>query len=48
MTRLIDQGVIDPCLSRTFGFEEIGLAHQLIHDNRHPAGNMAVLVNAKE
>ncbi|MEU9979022.1 crotonyl-CoA carboxylase/reductase [Streptomyces sp. NPDC051014] len=46
VTRLIDQGVIDPCLSRTFTFEEIGLAHQLLHDNRHPAGNMAVLVNA--
>ncbi|MFE9909685.1 crotonyl-CoA carboxylase/reductase [Streptomyces clavifer] len=47
VTRLIDQGYVDPCLSRTFGFEEIGLAHQLIHDNRHPAGNMAVLVNAR-
>lgn len=48
ITRLIDQGAIDPCLSRTFGFEEIGLAHQLIHDNQHPSGNMAVLVNATE
>ncbi|MCX5172397.1 MULTISPECIES: crotonyl-CoA carboxylase/reductase [Streptomyces] len=46
VTRLIDQGAIDPCLSRTFAFEEIGLAHQLLHENRHPAGNMAVLVNA--
>ncbi|ARP74581.1 crotonyl-CoA carboxylase/reductase [Streptomyces pluripotens] len=48
VTRLIDQGAIDPCLSRTFGFEEIGLAHQLLRENRHPAGNMAVLVNAEE
>ncbi|WP_328912388.1 MULTISPECIES: crotonyl-CoA carboxylase/reductase [unclassified Streptomyces] len=48
VTRLIDQGAVDPCLSRTFGFEEIGLAHQLLHENRHPAGNMAVLVNASE
>ncbi len=46
VTRLIDRGAIDPCLSRTFGFEEVGLAHQLLHENRHPAGNMAVLVNA--
>jgi crotonyl-CoA carboxylase/reductase len=48
VTRLIDQGAVDPCLSRTFGFEEIGLAHQLLHENKHPAGNMAVLVNAAE
>ena len=48
ITRLIDQGVIDPCLSRTFSFEEIGLAHQLIHENRHPSGNMAALVGARE
>ncbi|GGV23507.1 crotonyl-CoA carboxylase/reductase [Kitasatospora herbaricolor] len=46
VTRLIAQGVVDPCLSLTVGFEEIGRAHQLLHDNRHPAGNMAVLVNA--
>lgn len=48
VTRLIEQGAVDPCLSRTFGFEEIGLAHQLLHENKHPAGNMAVLVNASE
>ncbi|MFI1769172.1 crotonyl-CoA carboxylase/reductase [Streptomyces sp. NPDC020800] len=45
VSRLIEQGAIDPCLSRTFTFEEIGLAHQLLADNRHPPGNMAVLVN---
>lgn len=48
VTRLVQQGVVDPCLSRTFAFDEVGLAHQLIHDNQHPAGNMAVLVNATE
>lgn len=48
VTRLIAAGAVEPCLSHTFGFEEIGLAHQLIHDNHHPAGNMAVLVNARE
>ncbi|MEU3755402.1 crotonyl-CoA carboxylase/reductase [Streptomyces olivoreticuli] len=46
VTELIGQGLVDPCLSLTLGFEEIGKAHQLIHDNEHPAGNMAVLVNA--
>lgn len=46
ITKLIAQGVVDPCLSLTFGFDEIGKAHQLMYDNDHPAGNMAVLVNA--
>jgi len=37
---------VDPCLSQTFRFDEIPHVHQLMHDNRHPHGNMAVLVNA--
>jgi crotonyl-CoA carboxylase/reductase len=47
ITQLVTSGHIDPCLSLTLPFSEIGRAHQLMHDNRHPAGNMAVLVNAK-
>jgi crotonyl-CoA carboxylase/reductase len=43
---LVEQRLVDPCLSRTFSFDEIGLAHQLMHDNKHPSGNMACLVNA--
>jgi crotonyl-CoA carboxylase/reductase len=39
-------GKIDPCLSRTFRFEEIGTAHQLMSENQHPEGNMAALVSA--
>jgi crotonyl-CoA carboxylase/reductase len=37
---------IDPALSRVFAFDEIPEAHQLMYENRHPSGNMAVLVNA--
>ena len=37
---------VDPCLSRTFAWEELAAAHQLMADNRHPPGNMAVLVGA--
>ena len=44
---LIDKK-IDPCLSETFSFDEIGHAHQLMHENKHPYGNMACLVNATE
>ena len=44
--RLVVDGKIDPCLSRAFGFDEIGVSHQLMSENRHPEGNMAALVSA--
>jgi crotonyl-CoA carboxylase/reductase len=44
--RLVIERRVDPCLSRTFEFHELPLAHQLMHDNKHPHGNMAVLVGA--
>jgi crotonyl-CoA carboxylase/reductase len=44
--RLVIEGRVDPCLSRTFAFGEVGLAHQLMSENRHPEGNMAVLMAA--
>ena len=44
--RLVVDGRIDPCLSQTFGFDEIGTAHQLMSENQHPEGNMAALVGA--
>jgi len=43
---LVTAGKVDPCLSETFTFEQIPHVHQLMHDNRHPHGNMACLVNA--
>jgi crotonyl-CoA carboxylase/reductase len=48
VTALVADGKMDPCLSQTFSFDEIGEAHQLMHENKHPAGNMACLVNATE
>jgi crotonyl-CoA carboxylase/reductase len=44
--QLVLDGKIDPCLSRTFAFDDIGTAHQLMSENRHPEGNMAALVSA--
>jgi len=44
--RMVVEGRIDPCLSRTFDFEGIPEAHQLMSENRHPDGNMAALVSA--
>jgi len=43
---LVRAGKIDPCLSRTFRFEETGDCHQLMYENRHPDGNMAILIGA--
>ena len=43
---LVIAGKLDPCLSRTFAFAETGACHQLMRDNKHPSGNMAILVNA--
>jgi crotonyl-CoA carboxylase/reductase len=43
---LVVAGKIDPCLSRVFAFDETGLCHQLMYENRHPDGNMAILVGA--
>jgi crotonyl-CoA carboxylase/reductase len=39
---------IDPALSRVFAFDEVGESHQLMMENAHPPGNMAILVGAPE
>jgi crotonyl-CoA carboxylase/reductase len=48
LNRLVLQGLVDPCLSRAFTYAEIPQAHQLMYENKHPHGNMAVLVGATE
>ncbi len=45
---LVIAGKVDPCLSRTFEFNETGACHQLMRENKHPSGNMSILVNAKQ
>jgi crotonyl-CoA carboxylase/reductase len=44
--QLVLDGKIDPCLSRVFTFDKTADAHQLMYENRHPDGNMAILVGA--
>ena len=46
LNKLVLAGKVDPCLSETYSFDEIGHAHQLMYENKHPYGNMACLVNA--
>ncbi len=48
VNEMVMAGEVDPCLSQTYGFDEIDHAHQLMFENRHPYGNMAALVNATE
>ncbi|MBV8302097.1 MAG: crotonyl-CoA carboxylase/reductase [Candidatus Dormibacteraeota bacterium] len=45
---MVARDEVDPCLSRTFAFDEVGLAHSLMHENKHPMGNMAILVGARD
>ncbi len=44
--QLVIEGKVDPCLGRTFSFDEIGLCHQLMYEGRAPEGVMAALVSA--
>ncbi len=48
MNELAMDGYIDPCLSRTFTYEELPEAHQLMYENKHPHGNMGILIGANE
>jgi crotonyl-CoA carboxylase/reductase len=43
---LVASGKVDPCMSAVFEFSETGKCHQLMHENKHPNGNMSILVNA--
>lgn len=47
INELVIAGKVGPCLSKTFEFSETGHCHQLMQENRHPSGNMAILVQAR-
>lgn len=48
MNELALRGQLDPCMSRAFTYEELPDAHQLMADNKHPHGNMSVLIGATQ
>jgi crotonyl-CoA carboxylase/reductase len=48
MNELALAGKLDPCLSQAFIYDELPDVHQLMYENKHPHGNMAVLVGATE
>lgn len=41
---LVIEQRIDPCLSQTFTFDQIGEVHQMMYENKHPHGNMVATV----
>ena len=45
--QLVIDGKLDPCLTHAYAFNETGLAHQRIRENKHTNGNVAVLVGAR-
>lgn len=46
LNELVMQKKVDPCLSATYKFEETGHSHQLMRENKHPHGDMSILVGA--
>ena len=44
---MVTRGEVDPCLSQVFPFDQVGECHHLMWKNRHPMGNMAILVGAR-
>ena len=46
LNALVAEQLVDPCMTYVAPFQEIGEAHQRMYENRHPGGNISVLVNA--
>jgi crotonyl-CoA carboxylase/reductase len=44
--QLVLDGKIDPCLSQVFEWSELPQAHQLMYENAHKPGNMAVYIGS--
>ncbi len=43
---MVIDGKVDPCLSKTFTYKQLPDSHQLMYENKHPSGNMSVLIGA--
>lgn len=44
--QMVIEGKIDPCLSKSYSFEETPLAHQLLRDNLAPLGKTAISIGS--
>ena len=47
LNELVAAKRVDPCTSQVFCWDDLARSHQLMYENRHPYGNMAVLVGAQ-
>lgn len=47
LNQLVIDKKVDPVLAETYRFEQTGECHQLMRENKHPSGNMSILVGAK-
>jgi CBS domain-containing protein len=45
---LVLAGKADPCMSRAFTWDELPYSHQLMYENKHPFGNMSILIGAPD
>ncbi len=45
---LVLAGKADPCMSRAFTWDELPFSHQLMYENKHPFGNMSILIGAPD
>jgi crotonyl-CoA carboxylase/reductase len=46
LNQMVIDGKVKPGLAKVYQFDEVGLCHQLMYENKSPEGNMAILVNA--
>ncbi|MBG9792897.1 crotonyl-CoA reductase [Paenibacillus dendritiformis] len=44
---LIGQGALRPVISKILDWKQLAEGHQLLYDNKHPGGNMALLIGAR-
>lgn len=46
LNEMVCSGDVNPCMSKAVGYDELPQVHQLMHENKHPHGNMSVLIGA--
>lgn len=45
---LVCQGLIKPCLTRSFDFESLGEAHQIMFENKEPLGSLVIEIGSNQ
>ena len=45
--KLIDEGHVQPCLTRSFSLEDLPEAHQIMFENREPLGSFVVRIGSR-